>query len=357
MADWSNPNHLQLTALHEALLFAYPSRAKFKTFLLLRLDKRWDEIAPDGLGYTDQMLEVLVLAKAGGWLAGLVKNALRDRPNSPLLVLLDNSYDLTGVEVPDAAGGSLEDIVRVESGFSDPFPWIEKLTEVTRGVCRVEHPVGRARGTGWLVAPDLVLTNWHVVRHALGAGDIEATWAPGDFACRFDYAVNDGVTQEGSVHRLATDWCADWSPASNSEFGAGPETPTADTLDYALIRLADPINDRGSVEVSEVQSMPAQGSVILIVQHPDGEPAKLTIGVVRQGAEQSLRLYHDANTIGGSSGSVVLNAKLEAVALHHAGDLLYNQTAIGEPEQNQAVPITEIITRLEAKGVPRFWRE
>ena len=48
--------------------------------------------------------------------------------------------------------------------------------------------------TGWLVANDLVLTNWHVVRRVL-AGEKQ----PGDVICRFDYATSSTGTNAASL--------------------------------------------------------------------------------------------------------------------------------------------------------------
>ena len=58
------------------------------------------------------------------------------------------------------------------------------------------------------------------------------------------------------------------------------------------------------------------------------------------------RLYHNANTLPGSSGSPCLNAKLEIIGLHNAGDALYHGV-VGFPNRNQAVPIGTILAWLE----------
>ena len=52
------------------------------------------------------------------------------------------------------------------------------------------------------------------------------------------------------------------------------------------------------------------------------------------------RLRHQVNTKRGSSGSPCLNARLELVALHHAGDPNFDPAR--RPAWNAAVPIAAI---------------
>ena len=70
---------------------------------------------------------------------------------------------------------------------------------------------------------------------------------------------------------------------------------------------------------------PGEKSVVFVLQHPLGDPLKLAIGVAKGPNANATRVLHDANTESGSSGSPCLNAKLELVALHNAGDPLYEE--------------------------------
>jgi hypothetical protein len=234
------------------------------------------------------------------------------------------------------------------------MPWLARLEAIGQCTCRIEYPVNTARGTGWLVGRDLLLTNWHVVDAALPGG----AWDAREIVCRFDYALTAQGTQPGSEQRLAPAWCVDASPPSPAELGTGAGAATADTLDFALLRLARPVGDepapsgnaRRWIEIGPPQPLPKANDIVFVVQHPQGLPVKLAAGDVRSVAADGLRLYHSANTQGGSSGSVVLDAKLQPVGLHHAGDLLYGATGLGTPQRNQAVPIGPIAARLHAAG-------
>ena len=89
--------------------------------------------------------------------------------------------------------------------------WRETLATLEGQVCRVEIPKGNESdyGTGFLLGPDVLITNYHVMR-LVKAGLVK----PQDVILRFDYKRrSDGVTvNEGTVYRLATDWLIDESP-------------------------------------------------------------------------------------------------------------------------------------------------
>jgi hypothetical protein len=354
LVDWSNPTRFQLEALHEALLFAYPKPADLNLLLQFRLNKDYYQLAPVGVSYQNGLLDILLDARGGGWLAGLVQKARQHKPDSPKLLCVDRNFELTNASVPTALGRSLEDIVRSEGSYYDLIPWVQKLEELASRTCRIEYPVNTARGTGWLVGADLLLTNWHVIESALPGG----SWNAGGFVCRFDYAMTLGNTQSGIEVRLANDWCVDSSPPSSSELGTGNDEPTGETLDFALLRLERPVGQentatgqkRGWVAVSKDQPLPQDHDIVLVVQHPEGLPVKLAIGDVTEKSTNNLRILHTANTNPGASGSVVVNARLEAIGLHHAGDLLYSKGKIGTPLKNQAVPTSKIIGRLVERG-------
>ncbi len=354
--DWVNPNHSQLEQLQQALMHAYPTPDLFSLFLLLKLNKPKT--------YDVALLGILVnRAKAEGWLSDLVAKALQDKPNNPKLKQLNRSFPLTAVNVPDNLGLTLQDIVRPTQRSADVFPWIDQLERLASQVCRIEDPVGQARGTGWLVGPDLVLTNWHVVCHALKPDGL----LENGITCRFDYAVHNGQAQEGQTVALASDGnLVASSPPSPSELGAGAAEPSADTLDYALLRLDQKVGEassplagkRGWVELSATTSLPtANGDALIVVQHPAGEPVKLAIGGYRGTKDMKLRIKHDANTTNGSSGSPLVNAELKPIGLHHAGDTLYQQGNLGNPQTNQAIPLMLIIQDLVSKGIGKFWKD
>ena len=352
--NWNEPTTVQFALLHEALLAAYPTPGDFDLFSQLRLGQGYNPIG----GTHDQgLLRYLVSARAAGELEELVHEAWADKPKSPKLLKLRRSQELTAISPELSVGPRLEDIVRREFDSEDLFLWTDKLELAASRVCRIEYPVNQAQGTGWLVGPDLVLTNWHVLRRA-----IEGLWDSSRVALRFDYAVTEEADLPGAVVKLAPNgWLVDSSPASPSELRTGDQKPTGEMLDYALVRLERELGKespkagaarRGWFPVEDPEPRPKAGDILFIVQHPDGEPVKIAVGAAGSSTDDGLRLFHTTNTIGGSSGSPVLDAKLRVVALHHAGDVLYVEGGIGAPEKNQAIPIGLIRAKLAERGKP-----
>jgi V8-like Glu-specific endopeptidase len=228
--------------------------------------------------------------------------------------------------------------------------WAERLLKVERRVCRVELE-GAALGTGFLVGPDTVLTNWHVFDAAKSAGKVDK------LGCRFDYEVlSDGTTQVGQLVALAGADALDTSPYSPGEKAGKPDDPlpTAEQLDYALLRLATRVGDqqvdgvtRGWITLPKTVLPLAANAPVLIVQHPAGLPMKLamdTEAVVGLNSNGT-RLRYRTNTEPGSSGSPVFSMDWDLVALHHYGDPKYSN-----PLFNQGVPIELIRQRIENDG-------
>jgi hypothetical protein len=63
---------------------------------------------------------------------------------------------------------------------------------------------------------------------------------------------------------------------------------------------------------------------ILILQHPDAMPMKLSFGSVEKPIPPSLVTYN-VNTRGGSSGSPCLTQDLKVTAIHHYGLTITNR--------------------------------
>jgi V8-like Glu-specific endopeptidase len=226
--------------------------------------------------------------------------------------------------------------------------WIEHLLEIERRVCRVELRE-QALGTGFLVGPDAVLTNWHVAEAADGKF--------GELACRFDYLqLPNGSLQAGQAVPLHAEGCLDASSYSGAERSTTPEdpAPTADELDYALLRLATPTGQqtiegsrRGWIALPNAGLPLSKDDPLLIVQHPEGSPMKLamdTQAVIGRNSNGT-RIRYRTNTERGSSGSPCFTMDWNIVALHHYGDPNWQK-----PIFNQGVPIDLIRQRIEAKG-------
>ncbi|UIK19519.1 trypsin-like serine peptidase [Rhizobium leguminosarum] len=221
--------------------------------------------------------------------------------------------------------------------------WAQRLSEIQRQVCLVEIS-GRSAGTGFLVGPNAVLTNWHVVEGAQA-----------NIVCRFDYAEHPvGGRETGTRVAGQVVW---HRPYAQAELTSTPDNPPplSTELDFALIELASVVGtegivgmERGFIELPSSSAPIAVGTGVIIVQHPDGAPMKL---VIDSDAVQELpppgnwpRIRYSTNTAPGSSGSPCFTMEWELIAIHHFGDPAWKAVF------NQGVPAYLVREDIVAAG-------
>jgi hypothetical protein len=232
-------------------------------------------------------------------------------------------------DAPDKtpAGGipALQRLVKPGLSHKDLRVWLDRMAAIEKQVCRIEAN-GAAFGTGFLVGPQVVLTNWHVVQEARDQG------VDGALACRFDFkrlttGGTDGGTSVPVSAILIESRCSDAEAK-----GDDPENPPPkpDELDYALLELPAPMPDRGYIRLGTPPPLRV-GAPLIIVQHPEGDAIRFAIDTdaVIGMVLGDQRLRYTTATEPGSSGSPCLTMDLDIVALHHLGDprrvALFNQ--------------------------------
>jgi len=290
----------------------------------------------------------------------LLTAALGARPEKPEVVKLARKYGATSAP----SDQQLETILKDTNSMLDFANWLEQAARIQHVVCRIEIPLADARtafGTGFLVAPDLVLTNYHVIEPIVATEDDPQYRGPkasaSDLTCRFDYRrMSNGKVSAGNVYRLAPQWRVLLSPNNRKD-----QEPGENTLDCALIRLLQPAGklavgdfpDAGGAKrgwltlpgvppVSLLKDHP-----LLIVQHPMAEPVKLAIescSILEVNTSRT-RLRHRTNTDHGSSGSPCFDENWNLVALHHSGDPNFAFV------YNEGVPIEQISRAMQAAGI------
>jgi hypothetical protein len=265
----------------------------------------------------------------------------------------------------------LERLIQVTNSFLDVTKWRTQLGEIEGRVCRVEITTNRGivYGTGFLLGPDLVITNYHVIEAVIYGEQGRVTSRGlkarrGNVIFRFDYKrLADGSTlNPGTEHRLADMcWLVDASPPSVIDDQPEPKmaAPRLDELDYALLRLAKPAGAepvgghgepgtacRGWVEVPRRPHVFEPGSALFIVQHPKGDPLRLALEseAIRDVNANGTRVTYRTNTLRGSSGSPCFDHNWQLVALHHSGDPDYDLAH--KPEYNEGIPIATIMALL-----------
>jgi hypothetical protein len=260
-----------------------------------------------------------------------------------------------------ATFSGLEAIVKPLLKTVDMDVWRDRYTSIERQVCRVEIE-GAPKGTGFLIGPDIALTNFHVLESVIS----DPSRAP-LVVFRFDYKrLADGSVLHGITTTLAqNDWLLDAAKYSRFEGEGRPDDalPAVDELDFAAVRLATAVGSesvgpgasvelpkRGWVDLPGVQPPLPRGAPILIAQHPQGEPIKLAIDTesVLCFNGNETRVRYKTNTDKGSSGSPCFDMDWTLVALHHMGDPEWRN-----PDYNEGVPIGLIRARLAARGLLR----
>jgi hypothetical protein len=358
---------VQFEEVWKALYTGYTKKS-LEQMLRTRLTIDLDDIVADG-PMKDMAFDLLGTAEREGWTVDLIREGYQFNPRNQELLKVYQKYGLSagvsaqqsGVVVPDVRSvtDGLEKTIKARLPTFDFAVWREKMALVEGRVCRVEID-RNAAGTGFLVGPDAIFTNYHVIKSVL----TNAT-PPAKVACRFDYKVlADKSRVEGVVIGLhPTDWKLDFSPNSAAEDTRTPESPppTPDELDYALVRVARRVGDepsapkggaeaprRGWLTIPDTAPVFLPRMPLMIAQHPDGKPLKLAVdteSVISVNANQN-RVRYATNTEAGSSGSPVFDLDWNLVALHHLGDPAYDHPAA----YNQGVPIDKIRDRIVKAG-------
>lgn len=175
-----------------------------------------------------------------------------------------------------------------------------------RTVALVKIPALMANCTGFLVNEDTLMTNNHCIGSAAEALNVRAIFRDGNDA-KATYACDKFIT-------------------TNSQY------------DFTLVKCTGSPGRRfGWVGLAEQKTQP--GERIYVVQENCDylqDPRCVINKYVAFGevlASQAARLFHDADTLGGSSGSPIFSEEThQVVALHHAGGV----------DRNEGVPMYQI---------------
>lgn len=348
----------QYQQLRDALVDAFPLEDRLTQVLKFRIDKDFYRFKR-GSDYDAVVFNLIQDAQAQGWLDKLVASARESNPGSPKLFVFAQEFNLA-MSMPSTllVKGSLERVIRKTNSFLDVNKWREKLGKIEAQVCRIEitkKDQKKEYGTGFLIAPNVVITNYHVME-AVIKGEASSK----DVILRFDYKqLADGkIINAGTMYRLVEDdWEIDKSPYTAQE----NTLVTPDELDYAILRVdgepgekqigenPDPNSSiRGWIELPVepyYQFLP--DTPLLIVQHPNAEPLKLAFDTeaIINVSENGTVVKYKTNTEPGSSGSPCFDINWNLVALHHSGDPNWN------PKYNAGSPLSAICMRLARQGL------
>jgi endonuclease G len=199
----------------------------------------------------------------------------------------------------------------------------------------------RVMGTAWLVTPDLVLTNHHVVNARID-GEADASRSDldlqaGGTVLEFDYDHTSAPVDESKATKLEV---------------------VDKALDFALLRLAAPQTARRFLPL---RTEPVEKhSPVNIIQHPRGRPKMIACrnNLVTHVGTTELRYFTDTEQ--GSSGSPVLDDAWRVVALHRASVDVDDVEYQGRKTAwvNVGTPIGAILAHLRTNpGYAALWEE
>ncbi|WP_158986539.1 DNA/RNA non-specific endonuclease [Lysobacter panacisoli] len=206
-----------------------------------------------------------------------------------------------------------------------PGPFLERrigpaldwdLTAPTTEARRAGRPVARIVGldngrivdgyaTGFVIAPGLLMTNWHVFD---SPEDTDSSGA------QFDFELDEvGNSRATAVF----------------EFDPARFFYSNEALDIAIVALADrphigagALRDFGAVPLIPTLGKILVGQAVNIIQHPDGRMKHYALQkntVYVEPTPDDLFLMYTTDTLEGSSGSPAFNKDWELVAVHHGG--------------------------------------
>ncbi|MGF1614951.1 MAG: trypsin-like peptidase domain-containing protein [Gammaproteobacteria bacterium] len=174
-----------------------------------------------------------------------------------------------------------------------------------KGVCRINildsYGLPAGYGTGFMVSPDLMITNHHVLPTVAVARMSMA---------EFDFEYDDRF-------RLR--------PYQIFEFEPNRFFYAEEQLDFALVAVqatslsAVPLSEYGFIRLIEESGKALVLEKVSLVQHPSGLQKQLSIRAnAVEHAEVGAFLHYEADTLPGSSGAPVFNDDWQVVAVHHS---------------------------------------
>lgn len=229
--------------------------------------------------------------------------------------------------------------------------WRERLTSARQGINHAIRAVGRIDlvnhprfdwvGTGWLVTDDIIVTNRHVASEFAKGNGKSFTFRSGmlgQMSASIDFLREVDSTQADVF---------DIQQVIHIEPDNGP--------DISFLRVQAQGGKKLAAPIALSKSVPAASDQVAVIGYPARDSRvpepdlmerifgnvynrkRLAPGQIK--VVRNNDVLHDCSTLGGNSGSVVLNLSSgEAVGLHFSGTFL---------EANFAVPASVIATRLD----------
>jgi V8-like Glu-specific endopeptidase len=318
--------------LREALTSGFRNYSSLKIFVSDNFDFRLDEIADSKATKiaSDNLIEHFEEGGEAGNIAVLILALYKARPHNPEVQKLMNRLQgflqqrlvldprsAEAIFLPFELPQPYDD-VQLESFLPRPLSYEADAGKLLRGlqqcasaVCKVSFTDRATTGTGVLIAPDLVLTNYHVLSKQVIPERSQLTEQAKTLLFEFGFLSEE---HNGSV--------------SSDTFTVEVKEPIVacsppSQLDYVLLRVEPRITGTNLIKPVPLRSttrLLSSNNELNVLQHPAGNVMQVSLsasGVVQVDAGRG-RAWYVNRTQGGSSGSPCFNSEWEMVALHHA---------------------------------------
>lgn len=200
-------------------------------------------------------------------------------------------------------------------------------------------------GTGWLIAPGLLVTNHHVINARRK-----------NFSAEEDASEQDFRLQAENV-QILYDYHEVDNPAHKVRTDVGCLEAADIGLDFAILRLPDHAPERPPLKLRRriMRKSPVQalGARVNVLQHPNGEPMRLGFrdNFVTLGDENLLRYLTD--TSAGSSGSPVCDDAWNVAALHAGSQSVSDENIVLRgrkiKRENFGTPVPTLMAKLQSE--------
>jgi hypothetical protein len=192
---------------------------------------------------------------------------------------------------------------------------------------------GRPVGTGFLVAPDLLLTAAHVMiecgarptdQNLGGAEAFDDDEIARRVVIEFWPQHEDAPLAPTRAVRLRSTWRAAWrDPDGRGDGFSGDAARLGSRLDFALLRLAEPIRDDTIKPVAiheppDPTIDPNFGPPCFVVGHDGGSASKWDVHPIDVYDQTIGRIRHRLNTLSGQSGCPYFSNSGKVFAIHEA---------------------------------------
>jgi len=330
----------QLEQARDALVDGFYNWAALKQLAAFALDINLE--AKVGRGALDSVAyDLLEFTEAEGWTELLLRDALARKPGNESLRTVATLLGLAPAPFSGASAGAggYEALVAKVSPLESTGTWRKRMVACERKVCQILAD-DQAIGTGFLVGPGLVMSNWHVFEAGNGAGTLAALER---YAARFDFRGADGQAPADAGIEVAIDAKAGYLDASHKI-----------DLDYVLLSLDRKLGDE-PIPSGEARGWLALGTrefepneTCLVLQHPASRTLEVAPGsVLGWVADRKGDIYeHMADTLGGSSGSPCFAPDWTLLAMHHRTDPVSERC-------NRAIATSAILKRMRDEGTLR----